>query len=238
MKAKRETSRYKFRPPRFYRGPFHPHQPLPVSDPASRAFQPGPFSLSRLEQTYTSTIAQDVMTLAYAHLPPGVREPPIGQRLRTWEGASPYFANRGLRAPKGGHPMRPAHRRITFRNIPDLESITVHSFTPKASDDSAHLHVASMVVQAITNVRVQTHQVRMPVLAWALKRGKFVSVTAELKGEDMYHFLAKLVDLVMPKVKDYKGISWTSGDATGNVSFGFDPEAVALFPEIELNYDA
>ena len=71
-----------------------------------------------------------------------------------------------------------------------------------------------------------------------LKKGKFTSCTVELKGEDMYHFLDKLVELVMPKVKDYKGVSWTSGDQTGNVSFGFDPEAVALFPEIEFNYDA
>jgi len=134
--------------------------------------------------------------------------------------------------------MRPAHRRITFKNIPQIEKITVHAFANKASDDSAHLHVASMAVQAITNVRVTTHQVRMPVMQWGLKKGKFTSVTAELKNEDMYHFLAKVVDLVMPKVKDYKGVSWTSGDGTGNVSFGFDPEAVALFPEIELNYDA
>jgi large subunit ribosomal protein L5 len=71
-----------------------------------------------------------------------------------------------------------------------------------------------------------------------LKKGKFTSCTAELTGEDMYHFLGKLVELVMPKVKDYKGVSWSSGDQTGNVSFGFDPEAVALFPEIEYNYDA
>jgi large subunit ribosomal protein L5 len=114
----------------------------------------------------------------------------------------------------------------------------VHAFAADASDDSAHLHVAGMVLQSITNVRVTTHKIKHPVVQWGTKKGKSTSCTAELKGEDMYHFLAKLVELVMPKVKDYKGVSWTSGDNTGNISFGFDPEAVSLFPEIEFNYDA
>ena len=199
---------------------------------------PGPFSLTRMEQTYDSTVAQDMMTLAYQHLPPGEFEPNVGQRLRTWEGDSPYFAGRPLRGPKGGHPLRPAHKRVTFRNIPSITKVVVHAFAAKASEDSANLHVAGMALQSITNAKVITHKVRHPVIQWGLKKGKFTSATAELTGEDMYHFLAKLVELVMPKVKDYKGVRWTSGDGTGNVSFGFDPEAVALFPEIEFNYDA
>jgi large subunit ribosomal protein L5 len=130
------------------------------------------------------------------------------------------------------------HKRITFRNIPSIEKVVVHAFAANASDDSAHLHVAGMALQTITNVRVITHKVKHPVVQWGLKKGKSTSCTAELTGEDMYHFLAKLVELVMPKVKDYKGVSWTSGDQTGNVTFGFEPEDVALFPEIEFNYDA
>lgn len=194
--------------------------------------------MTRMQQTYDSTIAQDMMTMAYQHLPPGVQEPPVGQRLRSWEGESPYFAGRPLRAPKGGHPLRPVHKRITFKNIPTIEKVVVHAFAANASEDSAHLHVAGMALQSITNARVITHKVKHPVIQWGLKKGKFTSCTAELTGEDMYHFLGKLVELVMPKVKDYKGVRWSSGDQTGNVSFGFDPEAVALFPEIEYNYDA
>lgn len=148
------------------------------------------------------------------------------------------MAGRPLRAPKGGHPLRPAHRRITFQNIPEIKKVVVHAFCADASDDSAHLHVAGMALQSITNLRVRTHKVRHPVVQWGLKKGKFTSVTAELEREDMHHFLAKLVELVMPKVKDYKGVRWSAGDQTGNVTLGFDPEAVALFPEIEANYDA
>ena len=134
--------------------------------------------------------------------------------------------------------MRPMHRRITFRNVPQVEKITVHSFLgAKACEDSAHLHVAGMVMQAITNVRATTHKARKSVVQWGLKKGKFVSCTAELKYENMHHFLSKLIELVMPKVKDYRGVSWSSGDESGNITLGFDPEAVSLFPEIEVNYD-
>ncbi|KAF2430362.1 ribosomal protein L5 [Tothia fuscella] len=231
-------SRYQFRPPKYYRGPLAPYQPPPSSDPSSREFVPGPFSLPRMGETYKSTIAQDMMTLSYSHVIPGTPQPAAGQRLRTWDGDSPYFANRPLRAPKGGHVLRPLHKRITFRNVPRLEKITVHSMSTEAgSGDSAYLHVTGMVIQAITNVRVKTHEARTTVQQWGLKKGKYSSVTAEMKGEDMYHFLSKCVDLVMPRIKDWKGVKGSSGDETGNISFGLDPDVVALFPEIEVNYD-
>ena len=54
----------------------------------------------------------------------------------------------------------------------------------------------------------------------------------------MYHFLSKLVDVVMPKIKDYKGIKGSSGDSSGCIGLGLTEEQVALFPEIEVNYDA
>ncbi|GME46286.1 mitochondrial 54s ribosomal protein 7 5 [Neofusicoccum parvum] len=231
------ASRYKFRSPKYYRGPLHPHQPPPVSDPASRLFIPGPFTLPRLEQTYDSTIKSDLMTLAYHHQPPGYRAPPKAQRLREWVGDSPYFKNRPLRGPRGGDTLRLLRKPITFRNVPKLEGITVHSMVPEAGDDSAHLHVAGMVVQAITNVRVTAHKARQSVAQWGLREGKYVSVKAELTGEAMYDFLGKTIDLIMPRIKEWKGAKGTSGDSSGNIAFGLPADAVAMYPEIEVNYD-
>ncbi|KAH0023793.1 DUF803-domain-containing protein, partial [Aureobasidium melanogenum] len=132
------ASRYKFRPPKYYRGPLHPHQPPPNSDPASRLFVPGPFSAPRLEQTYQSTFESDLMTLAYTHFPPGYKAPPKAARLRAWEGASPYYKNRPLRGPRGSDVLRLLRKPITFRNVPKLEKITVHTMVKGALDDSAH----------------------------------------------------------------------------------------------------
>ncbi|KMP03084.1 54S ribosomal protein L7 [Coccidioides immitis RMSCC 3703] len=232
-------SRYQYRSPKYDKGPLHPHRPPPEWDPSSRLFVPGPFTNSRVEQTYESTIAPDILTLCYVHNPPGFKPPPKPERLRSWDDSSPYHENRSLRGPRGGDVLRLLRKPITFRNIPKLEKITVHSYVKQAATDgSAYLHVAGMVLQAITNVRAQTHKSRTSVPKWGIAPGRsHVAATVELRGEDMYHFFGKLVDIVMPRIKDWKGVKGSSGDSSGNITLGFEPHMVALFPEVEVNYD-
>jgi len=134
--------------------------------------------------------------------------------------------------------LRLLNQPMTFRNVPAVERVTVHTMVKRAMEDSAHLHVAGMVVQAMTNVRVTTHKTRKSLQQFGTRAGRYVSVTAELRGEDMWHFLGKVVDVVLPRVRDYQGVKGSSGDSSGNISFGFDREVVSSFPEIEVNYDA
>ncbi|KAH3958231.1 hypothetical protein HBH64_248500 [Parastagonospora nodorum] len=232
-------SRYQYRSPKYYRGPLHPHQPPPVSDPASRAFQPGPFSLPRLEQTYQSTIASDLLSLTYQHYPPGFRAPKNEQRLREWTGDSPYYKNRPLRGPRGkGEVLRLLNEPRTFRNIPKITKVVVHSFVPEAQENSGNLHVAGMILQAITNVRAKSHRARHNVVGWGLREGRYVAATATMEHQNATEFLAKLIDVVLPKIKEWKGAKGSSGDGHGNISLGLTPDQLALFPEIEVNYDA
>ncbi|KAI9687467.1 MAG: hypothetical protein M1822_002077 [Bathelium mastoideum] len=234
-------SRYHFRPPKYYRGPLHPHQPPPPSDPASREFIPGPFSLPRLEQTHASTIAPDLLVLAYQHTPPGQRATPTpDQRLRAWDGSSPYHTNRPLRAPRGGsHRLRLLRRPMGWGNIPSLARVTVHAQASGASSgDEAPIQTARMVLQQITGVKTVSHRAKVSVARWGLKQGRQVSVTAELAGEGMWEFVGKVVDVVMPRVKDWKGVKGSSGDGSGNVAWGLGPAEVGLFPEVESNFDA
>ncbi|KAI9784970.1 MAG: hypothetical protein M1839_001166 [Geoglossum umbratile] len=235
--GKLPASRYHFRPPRYYRGPLHPHQPPPPSSPESRLFIPGPFSLPRLEQQYHNIIAPDLLTLAYAHYPPGFVPPPKVPRLRPWDDSSPYHKNRPLRGPRGDSVLRLLKRPMNFRNITKLEKVTVHSMVSDAMEDSAHLHVAGMIVQAITSVRATACKAKKNVSGFNIREGKYISVKAELTGETMYHFLSRLIDVVLPKIKDWKGAKGSSGDSSGNISFGLTPETVGLFPEVEVNYD-
>lgn len=127
---------------------------------------------------------------------------------------------------------------MTFRNIPKLEGITVHSFVKEATEASSSLHVAGMALQAITGVRATSHAAKANVVQWGIRAGKFLSVTCELKGEDAYHFLSKTVDLVLPRIKDWKGVKGSSGDSSGNIAFGLTPQELSLYPEIEVNYDS
>lgn len=117
--------------------------------------------------------------------------------------------------------------------------MTIHSYVKQAAtENSSWLHVAGMAMQAISNVRVDTFKSKTSVSPWGIAPGRdSVAVKAELRGENMQHFLGKLIDVVMPRIKEWDGIKGTSGDSSGNITFGLEPENVALFPEIEVNYD-
>lgn len=231
--------RYQFRSPKYDRGPLHPHRPPPPSDPSSRLFVPGPFSVPRVQQTFDSTVAQDILTLCYVHKPPGFQPPVKSPRLRPWDDSSPYHVNRPLRGPRGGDVLRLLRKPITFRNLPQVDRITIHSYVKNAATEGSQwLHVAGMAIQAISNVRVETYKSRSSVSPWGIQPGRnTVAVKAELRGEDMQHFLGKLIDVVMPKIKEWRGVKGSSGDSSGNITLGLEPVDVALFPEIEVNYD-
>lgn len=103
----------------------------------------------------------------------------------------------------------------------------------QAMKDSAHLHAAGMVVQSITGVRASVHKSKENIAMWELRSGKTISVTAQVKGRSAYRFLSQLIDVVLPRIKDWKGVAGGSGDSSGNITFGMSPEAVSMFPEIE-----
>lgn len=95
-----------------------------------------------------------------------------------------------------------------------------------------------MVMQAVTNKRATVFRARHSIADFNLKKGNACSVGVELRGEEMYDFLAKVTEVVMPRIKDYKGVRGRSGDGSGDIAWGFGPDTVGTFPEVEVNYDA
>ncbi|MCJ1400001.1 hypothetical protein MMC11_003204 [Xylographa trunciseda] len=241
-KTQLPPSRYRFRPPKYDRGPLHPHRPPPASSPSSRLFFPGPFSLPRLAQTYTSTLRPDLMTLHYNHIPPGTPRLPTPQRLRSWEGASPYYANRPLRKPRGASQLPLLAAPVTYRTVPAVSRITVSSVVHQAAENSAYLHVAGMVLQAMTGQRAGVHLAKKSLVsgkaALTQRAGKPISLSVDVEGEAMWHLLGTLVELVGPGIKEWKGLRGSSGDGSGNMGLSLDKEVVGAWPEIEVNYDS
>ena len=126
---------------------------------------------------------------------------------------------------------------INWRNIPKIEAVVVHSMVKGAIDDSAHLHVAGIMLQAVTGVRPVVHKARHSVAQFGIRESKPISLTCTMRGNQAYDFVDKCINLVMPRIKDWPGIKGTTGDGAGNISFGFNREGAILFPEVEVNYD-
>jgi large subunit ribosomal protein L5 len=146
------------------------------------------------------------MTLTYTHKPPGFKPPPQGPRLREWDDSSPYHKNRPKRGPRGADVLHLIEKDITWRNIPTIEEITVHTMVKGAIHDSAYLHVAGIMLQAITGVRPVVHRAKHTVAQFGIRSRKPISLTCSLKGEAAWEFLDKCVNLVFPRIKDWPGV--------------------------------
>lgn len=177
------------------------------------------------------------MQLTYVHKPPGTVTLPKAPRLREWDDSSPYHKNRPKRGPRGGDVLRLLEKDIDWRNIPKIEEVTVHSMVKGAIDDSAHLHVAGLLLQSVTGVRPVVHKARNSVAQFGIREKQAVALTCTLKGNDAWTFIDKCMNLVFPRIKDWQGVQGSSGDSSGNIAWGFDRDAVILFPEVEVNYD-
>jgi large subunit ribosomal protein L5 len=92
---------------------------------------------------------------------------------------------------------------------------------------------------------VEIVRARTGAAEWKLRAGMPVAAKVELKGDDMYDFLQSLVEFVLPRMREYPGIPISSVSTVNKshlwgptVAFGFPPEAMALFPQIEANIDS
>ncbi|KAF7515932.1 hypothetical protein G7054_g14362 [Neopestalotiopsis clavispora] len=229
-------SRYRYHPPKYYRGPLHPVQPPPSSDPVARDFVPGPFNLPRLKQTFHSTVASDIMTLAYQHKIPGTPDKPERIRLRNWGDETPYMENRPKRGPRGADVLLPLEQHITYRNVPEIKCIHIASFMPLAKKSQDYVTVAKAVIQSITGVRPEATHVKHSVAQWQIVKGDRAGVKCTIHGHQAYEFLDKMINLVFPKIKEWNGIAGTTGDGAGNLAWGFAPSHMMFFPEVEANY--
>ena len=183
------------------------------------------------------------MVLSYQHRPPGTPVPEPGPRLRPWDDSSPYHINRPLRGPRGRAHLPLLKKPITFRNVPELSEITLSILVKEAQEDSAFLHVAGMILQAITTQRATVNLAKVSSAAgqraaFAQRTGKAIAVSTRLKGEAMWHFLSTLETVVLPKLKEWKGMAGKSGDGSGNLQLGLSAETVGSWPEVAINYDS
>lgn len=207
------------------------YQPLLLekSDIQSVGFKPTEIYQDRFQEHYHNTIMPDLLLSLYEHDASVIP----GNKKRSWGNDSPYKLYRGLKKQTGlGRPSRDIHP-IKSHNIPELTSISINAYSQAALEDSWVNISNRLQIAQITNVKPKQTRNKSNVLQWKVREGKICGCKAELTGRDMTRFVTTLVELVLPRIRSFNGISNTSGDSSGNISFGFEPEYVKYFPEIE-----
>jgi large subunit ribosomal protein L5 len=115
--------------------------------------------------------------------------------------------------------------------VPRVEKIVVNMGIGEAKDSEAVLEKARTNLAALTGQKPVTTRAKKSISAFKLTQGAPIGLMTTLRGEKMYSFLDKLVSVVLPKVRDFRGVSDTSFDHMGNYNLGLREQIV--FPEVD-----
>ncbi|BGP44111.1 54S ribosomal protein L7, mitochondrial [Rhodotorula kratochvilovae] len=232
--------------------------------PANIAY--GQTARSRLRDHYDTSLSHDLLYLLYSHATHtqaqhGALPDPLS-RSPVWNPENPYAQGRAAPPrPKGNRYLVPNPSYTSPATLPALDSITVECMTKTAVGVKSNLLPVIMAFQAITGEPLQSKhpgaygpgsgkgivvtRSTKKSASFKIRAGAPTGVKVELKGEQMYAFLETLVDFVLPRLKTFSGIPLPAAShprqsmssTSGVVAFGLPPEAMGLFPQIELNLD-
>lgn len=120
--------------------------------------------------------------------------------------------------------------------VPRITKIVLNIGVTEPQDPRARKPVIEAVAEQLTQIagqRAQITRARMSVANFKLRTGDPVGVQVTLRGERMWSFLEKLINVALPRVKDFRGISPTAFDGNGNYNLGI-PEQI-IFPEVDYD---
>ena len=117
--------------------------------------------------------------------------------------------------------------------VPKLVKITVNSSSKDFKTDKDLLAKTKAWMAAITGQTPLETKSRSSIAAFNLREGEVVGLKVTLRGNRMYDFLEKLTGIVLPRQKDFQGVSTQTFDQKGNYTIGF-PEQI-VFPEVEYD---
>lgn len=113
---------------------------------------------------------------------------------------------------------------------PKLRKIIVASGLGKARDDKKLIEIANNTIVKITGQQPVVRSARKSIATFKLREGDKIGTMVTLRGDRMYEFMDRLINIVIPRLRDFHGVPATSFDAQGNYSLGFRDQSV--FPEL------
>ncbi|MBI3405619.1 MAG: 50S ribosomal protein L5 [Acidobacteria bacterium] len=116
-------------------------------------------------------------------------------------------------------------------SVPKLSKVTVNIGLGEASQNVKLLDVAAVELGQITGQRAVITRAKKSIANFKIRKGMPIGCCVTLRGERMYEFVDRLCNVVMPRVRDFKGLPPNSFDGRGNYTVGLKDQLV--FPEID-----
>jgi len=127
-------------------------------------------------------------------------------------------------------------KRFAYKNphqVPKMDKIVVSMGVGNATQNKALLDNAVKDLEQICGRKVIVTKARKSISNFKLRQGMPIGCKVTLRDEVMYEFFDRLISIVIPRIRDFKGIPVNSFDGRGNYSFGLKEQTV--FPEIEYD---
>ncbi len=123
-----------------------------------------------------------------------------------------------------------------FKNvmqIPRIEKIVVNIGLGEALDNPKALEAAVGDLTTITGQKPVTNKARKSIANFKLREGRLIGTKVTLRGDRMWAFLDRLMNIALPRVRDFRGVSANAFDGRGNYTLGLKDQLV--FPEIDYD---
>lgn len=117
--------------------------------------------------------------------------------------------------------------------VPTLEKIVLNVGVSEATTDGEAIEQVVEMLGQIAGQRPVVNKAKKAVSAFKVREGMDIGVSVTLRGARMWDFFDKLINVVMPRTKDFRGLPVTAFDGAGNYSIGIEDHTV--FPEIDAN---
>ncbi len=117
--------------------------------------------------------------------------------------------------------------------VPRMEKVVLNIGLGEAIQNAKALEAAERDLAAISGQHPVTTRARKSIAAFKLREGMPIGLKVTLRGERMYDFFDKLVNVVLPRTREFQGVSRNSFDGHGNYTLGIKEQIV--FPEIEYD---
>lgn len=127
-------------------------------------------------------------------------------------------------------------KKFGYKNVmevPKLEKVIINMRVGEAKDNAKVLDSAVRDLEIITGQKAVTTKAKKSVANFKIREGMAIGCKVTLRGEKMYEFVDRLINLALPRVRDFRGVKANAFDGRGNYTLGIKEQLI--FPEIEYD---